>query len=152
MKSNLTRMLAIAALGLFTVCASAGSASAQGVFKGRFTLPSDVRWQGTNLPAGEYKFSLKSATVPAQLTVTGPSGNSVFIITSAADDRKNGNQSFLTVERHGSTHFIRELYLAGIAMDLHYGVPKRDKDDQQLAQGPVETERVLIAANLSSNK
>src|ERR1700682_824995 len=123
MKSHLTRMLAIAAIGLFTVCASATPASAQNAFKGAFTLPSDVRWQGTNLPAGHYTFSLKSVSLPAQLVVTGANG-SVFIVTSATDDRANGEQSFLTVERHGATSFIREMYLAGIAMDLHYGVPR----------------------------
>ncbi len=148
MKSYLTRMLAIAAIGLFTVCASATPASAQ-AFKGHFTLPSDVRWQGTNLPAGDYTFALKSASVPAQLTVTGANGNSVFIITSATNGRTAGEQSFLVVERNGATRFIRELYLAGIAMDLHYNAPRSLKDGQRIAQGPVTTERVLIASNNS---
>jgi hypothetical protein len=146
MKSHLTRMLAIAAIGLFTVCASATPASAQ-AFKGAFTLPTDVRWQGTNLPAGDYTFSLKSVALPAQLVVTGANGNSVFIITCATDDRIKGEQSFLTVERHGATSFIRELYLAGLAMDLRYGAPRMTKDEQRIAQGPVTTERVLIASN-----
>jgi hypothetical protein len=152
MKSHLTRMLAITAIGLFTVCASATPASAQVAFKGAFTLPSEVRWQGKNLPAGDYTFSLKSVALPAQLVVTGANGNSVFIITSATDDRSNGEQSFLIVERHGATSFIREMYLAGLAMDLHYSAPRIPKNEQRLAQGPVTTERVLIAANTYSHK
>jgi hypothetical protein len=147
MKSYLTRMLAIAAIGLFTVCASATPASAQQAFKGAFTLPNDVRWQGKDLPAGDYTFSLKSVAVPAQLVVTGANGNSMFIITCATDDRIKGEQSFLTVERHGATSFIRELYLAGLAMELRYDAPRIPKNEQRLAQGPVTTERVLIAAN-----
>lgn len=147
MKSYMSRMLAIAAIGLFAVCASATPASAQGVFKGHFTLPSDVRWQGANLPAGEYTFSLKSASAPAQLTVTGANGNSVFIVTGATDGRMPGRESFLVIERKGASQFVSELYLAGITLDLRYGVPRTDKGEQQLAQGPVTTERVLIAAN-----
>jgi hypothetical protein len=146
MKSPLTRMLAIAAIGIFTVCASATPASAQSAFKGAFTLPSEVRWQGKNLPAGDYTFSLKSATVPAQLLVEGPNG-AAFILTSATDDRAAGEQSFLTIERHGSTRFIREMYLAAISLHLRYSAPRIPKDEQRLAQGPATNERVLIAAN-----
>jgi hypothetical protein len=152
MKSYLNRVLAIAALGIATVCASATPASAQGVFKGHFTLPNDVRWQGTNLPAGDYTFSLKSASVPAQLMVTGANGDTVFIITTATDDRRAGERSFMTVEHQGPNSFIRELYLAGLALDLHYRVPKNSKDEQRIAQGPVTTDRILIAANTSSQK
>jgi hypothetical protein len=146
MKSHLTRMLAIAAIGLFTVCASATPASAQAAFKGAFTLPSEVRWQGKNLPAGDYTFSLKSASLPAQLFVKGPKGGT-FILTAATDDRAAGEQSFLTVERRGTTSFIREMYLAGLGLHLRYNAPRTPKDEQPLAQGPATTERVLIAAN-----
>jgi hypothetical protein len=151
MKSHLTRMLAIAAIGLFTVFASATPASAQVAFKGAFTLPSEVRWQGKNLPAGDYTFSMKSATVPNQLFVKGPNGGT-FILTSATDDRAAGEQSFLTVERHGGTSFIREMYLAGLSLHLRYSAPRTPKNEQRLAQGPVTTERVLIAANTYSHK
>jgi hypothetical protein len=152
MKSHLNRILAIAALGFVTVCASASPASAQGVFKGHFTLPNDVSWQGQNLPAGEYTFSLKSASVPAQLTVTGANGDSVFIITTATDERNAGGKSFMTVQHQGPSSFIRELYLAGLGLDLRYRVPKNTNDEQRIAQGPVTTERILIAANTSSQK
>ncbi len=146
MKSHLTRMLAIAAIGLFTVCASATPASAQSAFKGTFTLPSEVRWQGATLPAGDYTFSLKSAALPAQLLLQGPNGFA-FIFTSVTDDRAAGQQSFLTVERRGATRFISEMYLAGMSLHLRYNAPKIPKDEQQLAQGPASTEQVLIAAN-----
>lgn len=144
MKSHLTRMLAIAAIGLFTVCASATPASAQNALQGAFKLPSDVRWQGTNLPAGDYTFSLKSAAVPARIVVEGPNGGA-FIITAATSKRPSGEQSFLILERHGATRFVREMYLADLNLHLRYSAPRIPKDEQQLAQGPASTEQVLIA-------
>jgi hypothetical protein len=152
MKSQLSRILAIAAIGLFAVCASATPASAQAAFKGAFTLPSDVRWQGKNLPAGDYTFTLKSVAVPARLTVTGANGDTVFIITAVTSERMVGEKSFLTVEHQGGSNFIRDLYLAGLDLDLRYRVPRTPKSEQRIAQGPATTERILIAANTSSNK
>jgi hypothetical protein len=145
MRSHLTRMLAIAAIGLFAVCVSATPASAQNAFKGAFTLPSEVRWQGTNLPAGDYTFTLKSTAVPAQLLLKGPNG-SAFILTTTTDDRGAGDRSFLTVERQGVTRFVREVYLAGLNLHLCYQAPRIPKDEQQLAQGPATTEQVLISS------
>jgi hypothetical protein len=152
MKSQLSRILAIAAIGVFSVCASAAPASAQVAFKGAFTLPNDVRWQGKNLPAGDYTFTLKSVALPAQLTVTGANGDSMFIVTAATNGRMPGEKSYLTVEHHGAASFIRDLYLAGLELDLRYSVPKTSKDEQRIAQGPVTTERILIASNEYSHK
>jgi hypothetical protein len=151
MKSHLTRMLVIAAIGLFTVCASATPASAQNAFQGAFTLPSEVRWQDANLPAGDYTFSLKSAAVPAQILVKGPNA-SAFILTAATDKRAAGEQSFLTVERRGGTRFVREMYLAALGLHLRYKAPRIPKDEQQLAQGPGTTEQVFIATNKYAHK
>jgi len=148
MKSHLSRILAIAVIGALAACASATPASAQSAFQGAFTLPDDVRWQGKNLPAGDYTFSLKSAALPAQLVVHG-SGGSCFIVTSVTDDRATGERSFLIVERHGVTSFIREMYLADLALHLRYEAPRIPKDEKQLVQGPATSEKVFIASNNS---
>jgi hypothetical protein len=148
MKSRITRILAIAAIGLFAACASATSASAQ-VYKGKFTLPTEVRWQGKNLPAGDYTFSLKSVALPAQVLIDGPNGYA-FVLTTATDDRVTGEKSFLTVQQTGAGRFIREMYLADLGLRLHYDVPRPAKDEQRLVQGPSTTERILIAANTNN--
>jgi hypothetical protein len=144
MRSRLTRILVIVSIGLFTACASATPASAQNAFQGAFTLPTDVRWQGNDLPAGPYTFSLKSAAIPAHIVAKGPNG-ATFILTCATDERASGEQSFLILERHGVTRFVREIYLAGLNLHLRYSVPRIPKDERQIAQGPATTEQVLIA-------
>jgi hypothetical protein len=144
MKSNFTRIFAVAALGLIAVCASASPASAQDVFKGSFTLPANVRWGQANLPAGDYTFTLKSLALPASITVTGPNG-SQFVVTSSTDQKSIGSPSRLTIERRNGERYVSEIYLDSLHMQLNYhqrSVPK----GKELAMGPVSTEQVLIAS------
>ena len=145
MKSLRNRVLAIAALGIATICANASPATAQvTAFKGSFTLPNEVRWQGATLPAGDYTFSLKSASGPDLIQLQGPKGGS-FVISLTASKDDVSDRSVMTIEHRAGMSIVRELYLAQLGLRLHYYVPKPAKDEQ-LAQGPVTTEQVLVAA------
>jgi hypothetical protein len=144
MKTNFTRIVAIATLGLIAICASASSASAQNAFQGKFSLPNDVSWANATLPAGDYTFSLISASVPAQVILQGPKGGA-FILTSVTDKRNEGDSSKLTIEHHGGVSFVRSMYLAELGVKLTYRAPGLPKKDVELAQGPASIEQVLIA-------
>ncbi|HXT77096.1 MAG TPA: hypothetical protein VN780_12455 [Candidatus Eisenbacteria bacterium] len=144
MKSNFTRILAIAALGLIAVCASANPASAQDAFKGSFTLTSDVRWGQASLPAGDYTFTLQSSAMPARIVVKGANG-SQFVITSSMDVKSIDAPSNLTVVRRNGESRINRLYLADLHLVLNYQERSKSKD-KELAMGPVSTEQVLIAS------
>jgi len=144
MKTNFTRIIAIATLGLIAICASASSASAQNAFQGNFTLPNDVRWANAMLPAGDYTFSLSSTTMSGWVVLHGPNG-AAFILTSVTDKRNEGNSSRLIIEHRGSISFVRSMYLADPGVELTYGAPKTPKNDVVLAQGPASVEQVLIA-------
>lgn len=61
-----------------------------------------------------------------------------------ADSDDVSDRSVLTIEHHGGTSVVRELYLASVALRFKYAVAKAQKD-QELAQGPVTTEQVLVA-------
>jgi hypothetical protein len=143
-KSLRNRLLAIVALGVATICANASPAAAQGMaFQGRFTLPTEVRWQSTVLPAGDYTFSMKSAASPSQIQLNGPKG--AFILGLDKDNAPISDRSVLILEHRAGGSIVRELYLAQIGVRIHYYVPKATSEEQ-LAQGPVSTEEVLIAA------
>ena len=144
MKTKFTRILAIVTFGLIAICASASSASAQNAFQGKFTLPNDVRWANTSLPAGDYTFSLNSRTMPGRVFLQGPNGGA-FILTSVIDNRHEGDSSRLTIEHRGGVSFVRSMYLADLGVELTYSVPKTPKKDVELAKGPVSSEQVLIA-------
>ena len=142
MTSLRNRMLAIAAFALAAVCASATPAAAQGVYRGSFTLPHEVRWQNTTLPAGEYTFELKSFEASSLIRLNGPKG-SQFIPALVANHQAS-EQSMLVIETRGSVAAVTELRLSGIGRTLRYAVPKAPKD-LELAQGPVTREQVLVA-------
>ena len=144
MKSNFTRILAIAALGLIAVCASANPASAQDAFKGSFTLTSDVRWGQASLPAGDYTFTLESRAMPARIVVSGANG-SQFVITSLMDVKSIDAPSNLQVVRRNGESRINRLYLADLHLVLNYQERSKSQD-KELAMGPVSTEQVLIAS------
>jgi hypothetical protein len=144
MKTNFTRILAIAALGLITATVSAMPASAQAAFKGSFTLTSDVRWGQANLPAGDYTFTLQSSAMPARIVVSGANG-SQFVLTSWTDVKSIDAPSNLQIVRRNGESRISQLYLADLHMILNYQVGSKSKD-KELAMGPVATERVLVAS------
>ena len=74
MKTNRIRILVVASLAFL-----AASAQISAACKGNFTLPQEVRWQGKVLPAGDYSFVLKSASMPALIELRGPSGVDVLM-------------------------------------------------------------------------
>jgi hypothetical protein len=144
MNSVRNRVLAIAAIALATIFASAIPASAQSMaYRGNFTLPNDVRWQGTTLPAGDYTFWMKSAASPAVIQLEGPKGGS-FIASITVDKAELGDHSVITLERRAGMSVVRDLYLAETGVRVHYDVPKPNKDER-LAQQHSTTEQILVA-------
>jgi len=144
MTSLRNRVLAIAAFGLATIFASAIPAAAQNVIQGSFTLPEEVRWQGSTLPAGDYTFSIKSVSAPSVIRLDGPNGGA-FLAAIATDQLNPSNHSVLIVEHRGDMRVVRELDLPQIGLRFQYPEPKASKDEKLLAQGPVTKEEVLVS-------
>ena len=143
MKSLRCRMLVVSAVALAAVCTNAIPAFAQNAFQGSFTLPTEVRWQGATLPAGEYTFTMKSVTAPNLIVLDGPNGSS-FVSAIVGDRDKISGPSVLIVEHRTGMSIVRELYMAQLGLRLRYAVPKAPKE-AELAQAPVTTERILVA-------
>ena len=144
MKTTRSRFLMMAAFGWLAIGVFANTAAAQARYKGKFTLPNEVRWQGQVMPAGDYTFSLDSIARPATLRLQGPTGG-IFIPTVSISDKFAGEKSSLRIVRRGGIRFVEELYLAGLNVHLRYSVPKAPKEEL-LAQGPAAEEYVLIAS------
>jgi hypothetical protein len=60
--------LGLAALALGIV---AGGGNAVTAYQGKFTLPFEVYWGGSTLPAGDYTFELSSQSSPYTLYIHG---------------------------------------------------------------------------------
>ena len=146
MKKLRMRLLTISAIGLIAVSTGAGRAAAQSA-GGSFTLPCEVKWQGTELPAGDYTFTLRTASMPAIVNLNGPDGR-VFVMASAInEDRINRpTQSWITLDQRSGMSVVSEMYLADLGLHIFYNKkPAIPKNEQKLAQGPASNERVLIA-------
>src|SRR5215469_14031588 len=89
MKKNITHIVAIAVLGLVTFFAIPNRVHAAPVFKGQFTLTNDVVWNGMELPAGNYDFTLNSMAMPAKILLHGPKGY-MWVLTSAVSGKEQG--------------------------------------------------------------
>ena len=92
MKKHITHVVAIAVLGMVTFFAIPNRVHAAPVFKGQFTLTNDVVWNGTELPAGKYDFTLDSTAMPAKILLHGPNGY-MWVLTSAVSGKERGENS-----------------------------------------------------------
>jgi len=66
--------------------ALAASGNAQNAVQGNFTLPFETHWGGATLPAGDYTFTLPSASYPYRFYIRGQA--TTAIITAVASDKK----------------------------------------------------------------
>jgi hypothetical protein len=144
MKKQIKRIVAIAVIGLVAFFATANRVQAQPAFKGQFTLTNDVAWNGAELPAGNYEFTLDSTAMPAKILLHGPNGY-MFVLTTVVSEKDRGEASNLTVERRAGTRYISDLYIAELGMDLRYRAPKLN--EKLIAQGPTTVEHIAIAMN-----
>ncbi len=144
MKKHISRIVAIAILGLVTFLAIPNRVHAAPAFKGTFTLTDDVIWNGRELPAGNYEFTLNSSAMPAKILLHGPNGY-MWVLTSAQSGKDRGESSNLTVERRNGERYISSLYLADLGIDLRYRAPKLN--EKVIAQGPATIEHIAIAMN-----
>jgi hypothetical protein len=142
MKKHITHFVAVAVLGMVTFFAIPNRVQAAPAFKGQFTLTNDVVWNGTELPAGKYDFTLNSREMPAKILLHGPNGF-MFVLTSAVSGKDRGETSNMTIERRNGTRYISDLYLADLGIDLRYRAPKLNQ--KVIAQGPMTIEHIAIA-------
>ena len=144
MKSFRNRILALATVGLFAIGLSASASQAQTIYKGSFTLPQEVRWQNSTMPAGDYTFKVNSTTRSEPVIVTGPDGT-IFQMPLVTEQINYGSRSFLQLEQRGGETFIGEMNLAQVGLNISYHVPKASASDKLLAKADTGSQQVLIA-------
>jgi hypothetical protein len=57
--------------------AVATSGKAQSIYQGKFTLPVETRWGAATLPAGDYTFTVSSASSEYRLYIKGQKTNAI---------------------------------------------------------------------------
>jgi len=118
-------MLAMLLIGI------ANAAHAQ-MASGGFTLANETHWGKYDLPAGEYTFSLSSASVPASVTVRDNSGTVVALIPAQTlSCIASSDGSRLLVTHKGADTVVTSLQVGEIGLVLNYGETGTTQETQQ---------------------
>ena len=77
--------------------AVATSGKAQSIYHGQFTLPAETRWGNATLPAGDYTFTVSSASSQYRLYIYGQKTNAI-IHTLTAENATSRNAQLNLVD------------------------------------------------------
>jgi hypothetical protein len=77
--------------------AVATSGKAQSIYHGQFTLPVETRWGNATLPAGDYTFTVSSASSQYRLYIDGQKTNAI-IHTLTAENATSRNAQLNLVD------------------------------------------------------
>jgi hypothetical protein len=144
MTSLRNRILTVVGVGLLSIGFGASASHAQARYKGSFTIDHSIRWQNSTMPAGDYTFTVASASRNQPVTVTGPDGT-VFQLPLVISDTKISEKSVLKLEWRGEDMYVREMDLGQIGLNFRYHVPKATANDKLLAKNHTGSEQILIA-------
>ena len=130
---------AMLAAGLF---ASAGYA--QTTFSGKFTLPYEVQWGKTMLPAGQYFISMHAAGATAM--VQSEDGKIAFYTPIPIRNRNEKGTTALKVLARGNERIVLSLNLPEHGLSLVYR-PTTAAERELLAKADHQSTVLLTAAS-----
>jgi len=120
------RKLAYSALlALSTLSLAPGLARAQEPVRGSFTLPHDVRWANTFVPAGEYRFSLQPEGPVGWLFLSKLSGKRTgfMLPVREVEKAKPSILSQLVLEDTAEGSYVSTMQLPGFGVTLRFPAP-----------------------------
>lgn len=125
---SLRNLAFTAVLSMGALAAVPGSASAQ-TARGVFKLPHEVTWQGANVPAGEYQFSL-DAKGPSQLMtvhqIDGHRASFMLLVNNTASAAGNIDRLIL-VSREGKK-YVQSMELPEYGLIMRFTVPEEGSE------------------------
>jgi hypothetical protein len=111
--------VAVLALG-----ALATSGKAQNAYQGKFTLPFETHWGGAILPAGDYIFTLASASSPYTLYIHGQAGSAI-IKASTAEERVVSGHAQLNLVDIADVQNVETFEAPELGLTFSYATPKQ---------------------------
>jgi hypothetical protein len=111
----------VAALALGALAASG---NAQTVYQGKFTLPFETHWGGATLPAGDYTFTMASASSPYTLYIHGQAGNAI-IRASAAGEKVVSGHAQLNLVDIADVQNVETFEAPELGLTFSYSTPTR---------------------------
>jgi hypothetical protein len=112
-------VIAVLALGALATCGNA-----QNAYQGKFTLPFEAHWGGVTLPAGDYTFALRSASVPYVVQIQGGATNS-FILAITADPKIASGHAQLNLVDIGGEQSVQTFEVPELGLTFSYATPSQ---------------------------
>jgi len=121
---KLVRKIAFALfITLSSMAFSTGLAQAQSL-AGKFTLPTEVHWKSTVLPAGNYEFSVQTNGAATMLVVrSADTRHSVMLLPGSVSETAMNNSDSLQLTRQGGEMFVTSFEMGSLGVVFHYPVP-----------------------------
>jgi hypothetical protein len=110
-------VIAVLALGALATCGNA-----QNAYQGKFTLPFEAHWGGVTLPAGDYTFALRSASVPYVLQIQGGATNT-FIMAITADPKVASGHAQLNLVDIAGEQSVQTFEAPELGLTFSYATP-----------------------------
>lgn len=129
-------------VALFAACVLTITANAQ-PFSGHFTLPYEVHWGRTVLPAGDYSIRMDTATLMASV-YSAKGGNRLIPAFPATGDSLKGD-AFLLITSNEGRRTVRYMNLPMVGKVLIY-VPLTKVEREEIARGNGQATPVEVAA------
>jgi hypothetical protein len=111
-------------MAVLVLGALASSGNAQTVYQGKFALPFEPHWGGATLPAGDYTFTLVSASSPYTLYIHGQAGNAI-IKASTADEKVVSGHAQLNLVDIADVQNVETFEAPELGMTFSYWTPKQ---------------------------
>ena len=116
---KLLTKLGVAALALGAL---ATNGNAQNAYQGKFTLPVETHWGGATLPAGDYTFTLPSATAPYRLYIQGQ-GVGAIIAAATANQRVVSERPQLNLVDIADVQTVQTFEAPELGLTFIYATP-----------------------------
>jgi hypothetical protein len=126
-KSVFAALLAASALSLAPTVASA-----QQPAHGKFTLPHEVRWGSTKVPAGEYAFSFDPETASPVLILSKVSGvpTGFLMLVPSTENSKPSDLNRLVLQSTPEGSRVSQMQLPEFGITLEFAVPSHTAEKQ----------------------
>ena len=112
-------VVAVLALGALATCGHA-----QNAYEGKFTLPFEAHWGSVTLPAGDYTFALRSASVPYVLHIQGGATNTnTFIMAITADPKVASGHAQLNLVDIAGEQSVQTFEAPELGLTFSYATP-----------------------------
>ena len=136
----------VAALALGAL---ATSGKAQSVYQGKFTLPFETHWAGATLPAGDYTFTMASASAPYRIYIHGEAGNAIVMAASVDRGVVSGVPQLNLVDRADSEN-VETFEAPELGLTFTYWTPKQHAGRKEARQKTMP--QTAPASQVSENK